>query len=219
MSASSPNDFLPPLVPMNHQEFTSIHRGPTDESNWLIPQRVLMSAYPGDLKQELAQQKIEKLIQSGINCFVCLQTEEELKRFQPYRPMIEKHVNENCNISSSDDAQSIEFLQFPIQDTLIASDSAVTKFIQQDLIPRIVSNHNCKILIHCWGGHGRTGTIAAILLSHLYELNADECLQRVAQCHKCRMRARGRAPTTDIQFKQVRRLCVGSKEQDEDDMA
>nr|CAG4709578.1 unnamed protein product [Naegleria fowleri] len=250
---------LPPLLPMDHPEFISTHRGPIDESNWLIPQRVLMSAYPGDLKPQVAQQKIETLIQRGINCFVCLQTENELKRFHPYRPLIEKfqvtsekvlnhdesygmiqqelscssstnptrsNLGANSNPTNSSTSSSntsiIEYLHFPIQDAMIASDTQVMKFVQQDLIPRIVSNHHCKILIHCWGGHGRTGTIASILLSHLYQLNAEESLQRVAKCHKCRARPRGRAPTTEVQFQQVRRLCVGSKElqnQEIDDMA
>ncbi|KAL9646090.1 hypothetical protein ABK040_007968 [Willaertia magna] len=210
---------LPTLVPLNSHNFKELHLGPTSESNWLMPNKILMSAYPGDLKPEKAKEKIKLLIDSGINCFVCLQQSCELTRFAPYRPLIEDYLG----IEKT--RETIEFLHFPIPDTHIANNEDVMHFIKNELIPRVnlglnsdnnSDNNNSdnakekvvekKILLHCWGGHGRTGTICSILLSHLYELSADEALERVGKVHKCRVIAKSNAPQTQSQFKQVREL-------------
>ena len=61
------------LIPLDQSSFKDIHYGPTESSNWILPERVLMSAYPGDLDDEKSKTKIEQLLKAGINCFVCLQ--------------------------------------------------------------------------------------------------------------------------------------------------
>jgi len=201
---------LPELVPLDHASFKELHQGPTSESNWIIPGRVMMSSYPNDLVPQKGKEKIEKLMKAGINCFVCLQTQDELSRFAPYKPHVESYLEEN-----NMDRSSVEFLNLEIPDTYVTSDEALMTFINKELIPR-VTNDSCKMLIHCWGGHGRTGTVTACLISHLYKIGSEESLERVAKTHKCRERARGRAPTTQPQFKQVRRLAFGSTGEDEE---
>ena len=195
---------LPSLVPINDPLFKNIHFGPTDSSNWLIPDRLVMSAYPGDLDSKKAEEKIAQLLQAGINCFVNLQLKEELTRFTPYEPIIERYCTNN-GIAPHD----IEFLSLPIPDSFVTTDDIVMKFVSDEVIPRIM-NSSKKILVHCFGGHGRTGTISAIALSHLYQLNAQDSLDRVSKAHACRKPPRGRAPQTNTQFEQVKRLAYGS---------
>ena len=44
-------------------------------------------------------------------------------------------------------------------------------------ILKIIKKQIAKIYMHCMGGHGRTGTVAAILLGKLYSLTATQSLQ------------------------------------------
>eukprot|EP01100_Stratorugosa_tubuloviscum_P010839 TRINITY_DN4726_c0_g1_i2.p1 TRINITY_DN4726_c0_g1~~TRINITY_DN4726_c0_g1_i2.p1 ORF type:complete len:208 (-),score=91.87 TRINITY_DN4726_c0_g1_i2:62-685(-) len=196
---------LPNLIELNDPQFKELHIGPTSESNWLIPQKLLMSAYPSSLIIEEAKKKIENLLDIGINCFVCLQTEEELARFNPYKPFIEQYLKEK-NLSFD----SIEFLNLQIADCYITTDELLIDFIHNQLIPRFLNNNNCKMLIHCWGGHGRTGTVSACLISYLYQLSSTQVLERVAKAHSCRQKPKGKAPSTHHQINQVKRLAFGS---------
>jgi len=185
---------LPPLVDLHDKDFKAKHFGPTDDSNWLIPGLVLMTAYPGSLSENKGEEKVKKLLGAGLNCWVCLQETNELKSFKPYRPIIEK-LQDN----------EIEFLHLPIVDNSITTDENIMGFIRDQLIPRVKSRA-VKMLIHCHGGHGRTGTVAALLLSHLYQLSANSALERVDMVHRCRRTARGNAPEMPSQVSQVKRL-------------
>lgn len=180
-------------------EFVDHHRGPTGTSNWLIRDRLLMSAYPGDTDEKKAIEKARCILESGIRTIVCLQTNKELMRFKEYRSVFESEFNLGQNKSSS-----LQFLQLEIPDTHVAQDTEVNSFVDNELIPRF--HRGEKMLIHCWGGHGRTGTICAIVLGRLYQLSAEESLKRVAMVHGCRDESRSQAPQTTPQFEQVRRL-------------
>jgi protein-tyrosine phosphatase len=57
------------------------------------------------------------------------------------------------------------------------------------------------------GGHGRTGTIIAILLSRLYGLNTEEALLYTQALHDVRKYPQNvRSPQTKVQFEQVKRI-------------
>jgi len=45
-----------------------------------------------------------------------------------------------------------------------------------ELISRL--KNGARIYLHCWGGHGRTGTLVSIILSILYDLTAQEAMTR-----------------------------------------
>lgn len=62
------------------------------------------------------------------------------------------------------------------------------------------------VYLHCWGGRGRTGLVAACLLGALYsEMEAEEALQRVQQYYDLREPERGGlSPETEEQKQQVR---------------
>ena len=60
------------ITPLNE-----IYTGPTEESNWLIPNILLVGAYPSDSSgnPELSTSIQKKLLDVGINTFVCLNIE------------------------------------------------------------------------------------------------------------------------------------------------
>ena len=100
-------------------------------------------------------------------------------------------------------------------DQFVAEDSAVVDLIS-DLISRLHNGEN--LYIHCWGGHGRTGTIVACLLgktllfiisktsARLFNLDAERALELTAKYHECRKKKKSRSPQSKCQFDQVRRL-------------
>jgi protein-tyrosine phosphatase len=72
-----------------------------------------------------------------------------------------------------------------------------------DLAARVLKNGEC-LFIHCWGGKGRTGLVAACLLGLLYEsLGAEEALDRVQAYAETRTTSIV-SPETDPQRDQVR---------------
>jgi rhodanese-related sulfurtransferase len=193
------NAYLTPIEKSLDKEFVEVHQGPTDTSNWLIPNRILMSAYPSDKEEAKALLKSRQLLNGGIRIFVCLQQKTELQRFKHYRTDVE---NEFKNMVQQND--NLDFIIFEIPDNYYADDIDVDNFTNE-LVERFHKGQN--ILIHCWGGHGRTGTISAILLSKLYGTGAEESLRRVQAVHDCRIEPRGsRSPQTDGQINQVKRL-------------
>jgi len=54
-----------PAVPTKSQKGHTDIAGPTNESNWVIPGKVLAGAYPGDRKEPLHSEKIEQIVSTG----------------------------------------------------------------------------------------------------------------------------------------------------------
>ena len=52
----------------------------------------------------------------------------------------------------------LNFLHLPIIDGSITTDSAISK-LADDCCGRVLAGE--KLYIHCWGGHGRTGTLVS----------------------------------------------------------
>jgi hypothetical protein len=67
------------------------------------------------------------------------------------------------------------------------------------------------IYMHCWGGHGRTGTLVCVVLSLLYGLSAEEALFRCQFVHDLRrVPIQVGSPQTQTQRDQVRSSSPGS---------
>ncbi|KAL6046962.1 ADP-ribose glycohydrolase ARH3 [Balamuthia mandrillaris] len=171
-------------------------RGPTPRSNWVIPGRLLAGAYPGDRKEPQHTEVVHTLVNNaGVQTFVCLQTAKELGSFRDYKP-IAKAAN-----------PSVSFLHFPIQDGAVGEDEEVVQLVER-LSRLIKEERNVPVYVHCWGGHGRTGTIIALLIANLYQVGSEEALSRTGKYHNSRLitNRSGLSPQTPVQFEQVRRI-------------
>jgi len=179
---------------------STTHAGPTDTSNWVIEGRVLAGSYPGDICPVAAKQKIDSLLSVGVTTFLCLQDEYELARFASYWPAIEELLSEKNNTST------VEFEHFPIPDMNVGDTEELAGMIES-LVTRL-KNGAC-VYIHCWGGHGRTGTVVGALLGRLYPLTPNQALQLTYQYHKQRKVTRGNcSPQSLAQCNQVSELVV-----------
>jgi hypothetical protein len=132
-------------------------QGPTRESNWLIPKTpnfgsLLVGGYPDKL------QYLSDILAAGIDTFVCLNVE--------YGRMTDTHIYNSYAVNK---LAADKFIHEPIKDMDIGYDNNI-KSLCQVIVERLYNGEN--IYLHCSGGHGRTGTVAAIVLHILYpELN------------------------------------------------
>lgn len=103
--------------------------------------------------------------------------------------------------------KGINRIEFPIPDFGIEEDDKVDEFVSfilRDVLP-------CNIYIHCKGGHGRSGTIAALLYGKIHNKNGEESLNYINECHdkrktmSKRMRYLG-SPHSLSQKEQVKRM-------------
>eukprot|EP01127_Copromyxa_protea_P020234 TRINITY_DN6730_c0_g1_i2.p1 TRINITY_DN6730_c0_g1~~TRINITY_DN6730_c0_g1_i2.p1 ORF type:complete len:114 (+),score=23.13 TRINITY_DN6730_c0_g1_i2:365-706(+) len=104
--------------------------------------------------------------------------------------------------------KDLQFVHFPISDKDIAADDEVIKLVE-NIEKRLLNNE--KIFIHCRGGHGRTGTIVAILLGRLFKLEAYDALEKVKEMHDFREDIKKKpgvysCPETSPQINQVYRV-------------
>ncbi|KAL9642238.1 hypothetical protein ABK040_007238 [Willaertia magna] len=182
-------------------DYLIAHKGCTKTSNWLIPDCVVMSSYPGDLNESKAREKIRNFLSiDKVRVFISLQEPAEMKRFAPYIPLVKEEAK-NLGLKENE----IEFLNFPIVDDSVGDDEKVQTFTSE-LVDR-VHNHQ-RLLIHCYGGHGRTGTISTIMMCKLFpHISVKEALLRVALSHDSRDDPRGYpSPQNHLQVEQVKRV-------------
>jgi protein tyrosine phosphatase len=123
-------------------------KGPTDSSNWLT-NNILIGRKPDNCNE------IEKIIKSGVSMFLSLREYDE-----DYIKCIEK-------LDSKYKKKEI-FSRFNIPD-FGTRDASLVKSLVDNII-NYVNINNKKIMIHCLGGHGRTGMIVTPLISVLIYL-------------------------------------------------
>lgn len=68
------NSCLPALESFDAMK-KEVYRGPTDESNWVIPEHLMIGAYPGDVNDKTTYRNLGGIMRLGIGTFVCLQQE------------------------------------------------------------------------------------------------------------------------------------------------
>jgi protein-tyrosine phosphatase len=114
------------------------------------------------------------------------------------RILSEAHETRNPRITQ----QKIDFLHLPIIDGSVTTDTAMHR-LAEDCCARVLKGE--KLYVHCWGGHGRTGTLIAVMLGRLYGMPQTESLRYCQIFHDSRTYPQGvRSPQTPVQRAQVR---------------
>lgn len=65
---------IPPLPAVRGLDTASMC-GPTEESNWVIPGRLLVGAYPASVQDAANARILTSILSLGVTTFVCLQQE------------------------------------------------------------------------------------------------------------------------------------------------
>ena len=180
---------------------------PTEKSNWVIPKYLIASNDPAQTPGD-----VKKYIKAGIDIFISLMVDSELKEGKEkygnksYELEIGKvHLGKvdqiKCIVS-----KGIVFARIPIPDRRILSDSSVL-----DLAKTIIwlIGIGKRVLVHCRGGKGRTGTVVGIVLGLIYNMDLNTILETLKTSFQSRINRKGpapRMPQTKQQRDQIERL-------------
>jgi hypothetical protein len=148
--------------------------GPTFDSNWLIRKSAFavspfamgafaMGGYPDTPRQ------LQDLQNAGLETFVCLNSEYgnmvNGQYFRPYGNSLSK----------------ANFMHEPIDDMETVKDETVIALAEK-IVERLLRGES--IYLHCAGGHGRTGTVAFVVLHMLYpKLSELELFEFIQYAH------------------------------------
>ena len=188
-----PSVFLPPLSEMGSDD--ALHRTHffSRTANWLIPGLIMCGHYPGSCPSRPATESVvaERLAgihNAGICTFVCLQEELPPQDTRWPQDGIPKRgsISERAILATghfhnyAEHAESgANFCHFGLSDMQTAASLDALDEIVCDLQRRVEAGD--KLYLHCWGGRGRTGLVAACLLGALYaEIDAASALRLVA---------------------------------------
>ena len=151
-------------------------RGPLALSNWVIPGVLCVGGYPSAMAPDQAATYAQAITDAGIDTVLNLMQNNELKRFRQYAGLMEHYYFANNSASSPAPSSAaavstvsprrMDFLHYPIEDRSIPEDGGTFLGLVAELVSRLVGGS--KVYVHCWGGHGRTGTLVSVLLAALY---------------------------------------------------
>ncbi|KAK9727629.1 hypothetical protein K7432_001713 [Basidiobolus ranarum] len=175
---------------------------PTPYSNWVIPGKVLCGAYPMVRDKNESRDHLRSLLAAGVTTFVCLQEQSELNMLPDYKSEV---MDLHKELGGEKTCRSIQFVHFPIRDGSILHDVLLNSLIS--VLEQRVFKNNELLYVHCWGGHGRTGTLVACMLAKYYGLHADLALELTQRLHDTRQdKVISKSPETRVQVSQVRRI-------------
>ncbi len=128
-----------------------LQNGPFENAYWVAPGLLLAGPYPGDVTKQGTEAKIGALVASGIGVVVNLQPTTEVNYEGMPFPDLMSRLSD----------LGIHSIRMPIRDMDVPSTGDMSKVL--DEIDR--SNALGKaVYVHCWGGHGRTGTVVGCWL-------------------------------------------------------
>ncbi|MYB21746.1 MAG: hypothetical protein F4066_04565 [Chloroflexi bacterium] len=162
---------------------------PHDQCFWVVPDRFLAGNYPGHKTEASAKQKLQPILDSGVDVFVDLTQASELKPYEHLLPEGVKHI------------------RFPIRDVSVPRDrSEMTAIL--DWIDAELELGN-QIYVHCWGGHGRTGTVVGCWLRRRGR-DPQQAIDELQQLWQQNVKSTwggeySRTPQTQEQFDYIRR--------------
>ncbi|CAM9989589.1 unnamed protein product [Choristocarpus tenellus] len=197
--------------------------GPTMESNWVLPGKLLVGAYPASMEDNHHAHLLCSILLQGVSTFVCLQQEylaegvtEKMWRsgdaLRPYYQDVLQLLRKLQELRKCDpmvyptitEPDKTDFVHFPIVDCNVADDTKVL-LLAANLADRVAKGE--VMYLHCWGGHGRTGTVVSIMLHLMYGLDAKESMDRCQFVHDVRrIPINVGSPQTEGQRQQVQRV-------------
>jgi hypothetical protein len=156
---------------------------------WVIPGRLLATEYPGAKDPQKAARKIRTLLEAGITSFVDLTEAGETT--WGGAPMV-----------PYDGALAARYQRFGIRDTSVRPDAGYDPILAHI---RTELDSGEVVLVHCWGGKGRTGTVVGCWLIDEEHLGFPEVLARMQELREGTCKAHHPVPDTGEQAAVLRR--------------
>ncbi len=167
-------------------------RRPNENTYWLEPNRILAGEYPAGHRGASARERLRSYLDCGVNQFLDLTTPGEL---EPYEAILAK--------AADDAGLDVGYQRFPIRDMDVPGKPAdMTRIL--DEIEELVDAGG-TVYVHCWGGIGRTGTVAGCYLVR-HGLTGEAALNQLARLWPQMKKSAWypNTPQTDEQFDYVR---------------
>jgi protein-tyrosine phosphatase len=121
---------------------------PHDNCYWLLTHRIIAGEYPGALDQDEARSRLRAILAVGVTNFVDLTTEHELS---PYDALLQGLATvQNVKVT---------YARHAVPDLGVPNVSQM-----RSILDAIAACAAGITYVHCWGGVGRTGTVAGCLL-------------------------------------------------------
>ncbi len=122
---------------------------------------------PGYYAQSTTRQDLDTLAKQSVARIVCLQEAHEFERLEPPETLESR--------TQTILERGMQFTHIPIEDfcspTLEQANTLVSQ-LRNDL------QHNLRVVVHCFAGLGRAGTVAACLLTS-YGMSAQDAIALV----------------------------------------
>lgn len=123
---------------------------PHDNCYWLAP-RLMAGEYPGAPTTDATLPRLRRILDAGITYFVDLTEPHELA---PYAPLLPQVVRPG--------EPAPVYVRLPIRDLHVPRTPAAMAAILDAIDDALAGGH--AVYFHCWGGIGRTGTVAGCWL-------------------------------------------------------
>ena len=121
---------------------------PHENCYWLLPGRIIAGEYPRDFTEATSRSKLAAILDVGVRRFIDLTQEDELA---PY----DRLLHSEAAILG----RTAYYQRYPIPDYDVPSIPEM-----RAILAAIHASGDGAVYLHCWGGVGRTGTVAGCLL-------------------------------------------------------
>ncbi|MCB0931396.1 MAG: tyrosine-protein phosphatase [Mycobacterium sp.] len=165
---------------------------------WVIPDRLLATEYPGAKTREKAAEKLATLLDAGVSSFVDLTEAGEKtwggNRMKPYDALLRDVAAQR--------GLAVDYRRHPIRDCSITTDvhyDEILEHIRAELAGGRV------VVVHCWGGKGRTGTVVGSWLIDEQGLGYPEVIDRMQELRRGSKKDDQPVPETQEQHDVLRR--------------
>jgi hypothetical protein len=130
---------------------------PFEKSWWIDRKGVIGGRYPGTPDPAESERDLARLLDVGVRVVINLQERNETngkgQTFANYEPALSRLAAAR--------GLSVEVMRFPIEDNSVPTPSQMREIL--DAIDHALRAGH-RVYVHCWGGHGRTGTVAGCWL-------------------------------------------------------
>lgn len=143
----------------------------------IIPGRLFAGEYPGDPDPAVASKRLVSLIDKGVRSFIDLT--HPIDGLRPYQPLLEQLGEE------------IHYAQLSIPDMGVPQSQDVMQGILERIRSELAAGRT--VYFHCWGGIGRTGTVAGCWLRE-QGLAGSAALAKVQSLYATLPKSKGKHP-------------------------
>ena len=117
---------------------------PLPNTYWVLPGRLLAGEYPGGATPEMTRERLSRLLEAGVDCFLDLTRPQEIAPYDASLP------------------PQVDYLRCPVVDHAIPSDPRAMTEILGCLLGALREGR--VVYLHCRAGIGRTGMVVGCLL-------------------------------------------------------